>query len=147
MSTEQAMLALGDIYNKKSVYKSITLLGNEVEAEEVKEEQKDNVIEGNNEVKEEQKDNVIEGNNGTKEQTNNTHSEDGNTNIEKVDNISIKENAVKIIQDGKSESKVDTKELVKTGSIIGFEYLIAISMIMIIAGIIIIKKQKKQSVI
>lgn len=147
MSTEQAMLALGDIYNKKSVYKSITLLGNEVEVEEVKEEQKDNVIEGNNEVKEDQKDNVTEVNNGAKEQTNNTHSEDGNTNIEKVDNIGIKENAVKIIQDGKSESKVDTKELVKTGSMIGFESLIAISMIMIIAGIIIIKKQKKQSVI
>ncbi len=132
MSTEQAMLALGDIYNKKSVYKSITLLGNEVEAEEVKEEQKDNVTEGNNEAK---------------VQTDNTHVEDVNANIEKEDNINIKENAVKIIQDGKSESKVDTKELVKTGSIIGFEDLIAISMIMIIAGIIIIKKQKKQSVI
>lgn len=150
MSTEQATLALGDIYNKKSVYKSITLLGNEAEAEEVKDvkdDQKDSVTEGNNEVKEEQKDNNTEVNNELKEETDNTHVEDVNANIKKTDNVNIKENAIKILQDGKSESKIDTKELVKTGNIIGFESLIVISMIMIIAGIIIIKKQKKQTVI
>ncbi|SUY46097.1 surface/cell-adhesion protein [Clostridium putrefaciens] len=142
MSTEQAILALGDIYNKKSVYKYMTLSGNEVEA---KEGNKIEVKEGNEiEVKEvEEK----KGNEEVKEEITSTHLEDGNADSENTDKANIKENAMKIIQDGKSESKVDTKELVKTGSIIGFKSLIAISMIMIIAGIIIIKRKKKKSVI
>ncbi|SUY46835.1 surface/cell-adhesion protein [Clostridium putrefaciens] len=187
MATEQAALALIDIYNNKSIYESIYILEEEETEEEVKEEEVKEEEVKEEEVKEEEvkeeevkeeevkeeevkeeevkeeevkeeevkeeevkeeevkEEEVKE--EETKEQIENTHSQDLNTNGKEVDNSDIKENAIKIIQDEKSESKVDTKELVKTGSVIDFESLIEISMIMIIAGIIIINKQKKQSVI
>ena len=116
MSTEQATLALIDIYNNKSVYESITLIGNEEEA--VVEKIEDTDLKGDSDAKEEIK--------------------DGDSRITNED---------KINKDIESQSKTNKKELVKTGSVIGFEALIAISILLIISGIIVLKKQNKQSVI
>ncbi|MBB6631654.1 prenyltransferase/squalene oxidase repeat-containing protein [Clostridium algidicarnis] len=120
MSTEQAALALIDIYNNKSVYESITLIGNEEEA--VVEKTEDTDLKGDSDAKEEIKD---------------ADSTITNTNEDKLNKD----------KDIESQSKTNKKELVKTGSVIGFEALIAISMLLIISGIIVLKKQNKQSVI
>lgn len=118
MSTEQAALALIDIYNNKSVYESITLIGNEEEA--VVEKTEDTDFKSDSDSKEEIKD-----------------ADSTNTNEDKLNKD----------KDIESQSKTNKKELVKTGSVIGFEALIAISVLLIISGIIVLKKQNKQSVI